>query len=133
MALTNVQIIGDALRLIGIIAETETPSAEQGEVGLRKLNQMMEAWEEEGVRLGYFAQSSTTDTCPIPAWAEKAVTGMLAVDLVTAFPGAEIGPAQAKSIDDGYQAMLRKFTQPEHADMRGLSGSRYDITTDTGG
>ena len=76
---TNLTIIGDALRDINVISEIDTVSPEQGKFGLRKLNQLMEMWKESSLDLQYFAQTSTTDTIPIPDWAELAVTHALAI------------------------------------------------------
>jgi hypothetical protein len=94
---TNAQIIEDSLRLIGVIAETQPASAEQGSNALRKLNQLMETWAVDGVEVGYFAQTSTTATCPIPAWAERGVTARLAKALLADYPSAQLS---ADLLDD---------------------------------
>jgi hypothetical protein len=94
---TNVQIIDDSLRLIGVIAETQVSSAEQGATALRLLNQFMETWSAEGIEVGYFAQTATTDTCPIPAWAERGVTNRLAKALLAIYPSAQLS---ADLLDD---------------------------------
>lgn len=94
---SNIQIISDALRLIGVIAEGQTATAEQGENALRKLNGLMEAWAVEEVEIGYFAQTSTTDTFPCPAWAERGVTARLAHALLADYPSAQLS---ADMLDD---------------------------------
>lgn len=76
---TNLQIIEDALRDINVISEIDTASAEQGSFCLRRLNQMMEASKEDDIDLGWFSQTSTADTIPIPDWAELGVTASLAI------------------------------------------------------
>lgn len=76
---TNLEIITDALRAINVLDETETASAEQGVYCLRQLNQMLAAWEVDDIALGYFAQTSTAVTCPIPDWAEVGVTNKLGI------------------------------------------------------
>ena len=128
---TNVVVAGDALRLLNVISEGETPSADQAAHALRRQNQMLEQWEEEGIRLGYFAQSDTGATCPIPAYAEKGVTGMLAMDLASTY-GATISAEAAKFADDGYQLIVRKAVNNAlvPVDTRHLgSGSRFNINT----
>lgn len=62
---TNGQIIESALRLVNVIAETESASAEQGAKGLEALNDMLAEWEADGVDLGYVPQDSTTDDFPL--------------------------------------------------------------------
>lgn len=132
---TNIVVIGDALREINVISEVETPSAEQGAHGLRKLNEMVESWTESDVELGYFAQSSTTDDCPIPAWAEKAVKAKLAIELAPTY-GASISAELLIKADEGWSTILRKCINEKltGADMTHLPygtghfGSGFDIT-----
>ena len=94
---TNSQVIEDALRLIGVIAEGQTATAEQGANALRKMNGLMEAWAVEEVEIGYFAQNSTTDTFPCPAWSERGVTARLAHALLADYPSAQLS---ADMLDD---------------------------------
>lgn len=135
MAKTNISVITDALRDLNVISETETPSAEQGAHALRLLNEMMEAWDEDGVKLGYFAQSGTGDNCPIPAWAENAVTVKLAVEQLAPTYGAEPSAALVKKYEDRVNALLRRVLnhQLSGADMShlALGGGYYNITNGT--
>ena len=130
---TNLEVIGDALKDLGVIAETQTPSAEQGLLGLRKLNDMLEAWTEDGIQLGYFAQSVTSDDCPVPAYALRAVKACLAVEVAPNY-GASVSPELAVKSQDAYLALLRKTLNEsaEPADMshmpRGAgNGGDFDI------
>lgn len=132
---TNIQLIGDALRLINVINEVETPSAEQGATALRVLNQMMEQWEEEGLKLQYFKQTSTSADFPCAAYTEPAVTAGLAIRLAPFF-GASVSPELAAQFDSGYQTILRKAINAalQPVDMSHLplgEGTRtWDIETD---
>lgn len=107
MSVSNSDLIADSLRDIGVIAETETPSPEQGATALRQLNQMIEEWEESEIRLEYFAQTSLSETCPIPAYAEGGITAMLAVRLAPVY-GATVSAELAKKADDGMTLITRK-------------------------
>lgn len=138
MSITNVQLITDALRALNVIRESQTPNANQQANVLRFLNQMMFAWEADGTVLGYFEQTTPSDTCPIPQWAEMGVTYMLALAIAGDY-GADPLASVIKRADDGYQTILRTVEnlKLEGADMRHLpvgSGhwgdSGYDITTD---
>lgn len=102
---TNLEIITDALREINVIAETDTASAEQGDYCLQKLNDLMES--EEELELGYFAQTSTTDDCPIPNWAHRAVKVKLA-SVIASHYGASISPELAVEIGDAWGMVIRK-------------------------
>ena len=87
--LTNSDVIKAALREINVINEAQNISSEQGTEGLRKLNQMMAVWAEGTVEVGYFQQTNTTDTIPIPRWLELAVQYNLAI---------ELAPSQSASV-----------------------------------
>jgi hypothetical protein len=132
---TNVEIIGDALKELGVLAETQTASSEQGEYGLRKLNEMLEAWTEDGIELGYFAQSDTAATAPLPEWALRAVKACLAAEVASHY-GATVSRELGAKINDAYLAVLRKSIiealEPANMDhMPGGSSSRWDIQTDS--
>ena len=89
---TIIEIIDDALRDINVISEVDSASAEQGKFGLRKLNQMMNLWQQtKDIDLGYFNQSSTTTDIPIPEWAELAVTTGLSIAMAPKY-GATTSP-----------------------------------------
>lgn len=61
MSISHVDLIRDALGLLGVLRETQAPSAEQSEHGLRVLNEMMADWEQDGVDVGFVPASSLAD------------------------------------------------------------------------
>jgi hypothetical protein len=132
---TNSEVIGDALREINVIAEGQTPSAEQGLYGLRKLNAMVEEWTERDVDLGYYAQTDASADCPIPAWAESAVKSNLAIALAPKY-GASISAELAVAAMTSFGVVQRKcmVEKMEPANMdhmpvgSGRYGSGFDIT-----
>ncbi len=137
MSISNVTLIGDALRSINVISESEEPSPEQGAYCLRQLNQMLATWEVDHIPLGYFSQSDTSGTCPIPEWAEQGVTYKLAIRIAGHY-GAEPTPSVLEAADSGHMTILRTVMnlQLEGADMRHLPagsgklyGDDYEIGT----
>ena len=131
---TNLEIITDALRAINVLDETETASAEQGVYCLRQLNQMLAAWEVDDIALGYFAQTSTAVTCPIPDWAEVGVTNKLGIRVSSQY-AAQVPPGIAFSAEEGYQTILRttinmklKGLDMTHMAMGLGQTATYDIT-----
>lgn len=112
MSITNSEVITDALRELGVIDETESPSAEQGADGLRKLNQMMETWDVGGISLEYFAQTVLSDTCPIPAYAEMGVTCSLAIRLAPTYR-AQVSAELAANAEAAMRVILREAVSPE--------------------
>jgi hypothetical protein len=135
---TNLEIIADALRALNVINEIQTPSAEQGAKCLRKLNQLLAKWAVDGTVLGYFAQSDTSATCPIPDWAECGVANHLALYIAADF-GAEPSIVVIAAADSGFQTILRTVMnlKLEGVDMSHLPvgsghyGAGFDITTGT--
>ncbi len=132
---TNLVIIEDALRDINVISEIDTASSEQGAFCLRRLNQMMEIWKEQDIDIGWFAQTSTTDTIPIPDWAELGVTSVLAIACAPNY-GASISAELAAIADVAASTILRKslVEKQENADMSHLPqgagrGVRHNILT----
>ena len=132
---TNLIIIEDALRDINVISEIDSASAEQGSFCLRRLNQMMEVWKEQDIDIGWFAQTSTADTIPIPDWAELGVTNSLSI-LCAPNYGASVSLELAAIADVAVGVILRKSLSEklENADMSHLPigagrGVRHNILT----
>lgn len=137
MSITNLQLITDALRDINVISEAETPSADQGAKALRRLNQMMELWKEQSLDVGYFAQSSTADDCPIPDWTELAVTNALSIALAPGF-GATVSAELVVMADSSINGVRNRIVAEglDNTDMSHLPrgtghyGQGYNITND---
>ena len=105
---TNVSLITDALRLLGVISEVETPSAEQGSHALTRLNRMIEAWREVDIDVGWFEQSSTAASVPVPKWAERGIVSMLAQDLHAFYPSSQLAPWVMDDQRNGFGTIRRK-------------------------
>lgn len=104
---TNSEVMTVALRKINVLAEGQSLSGEQGLTVLPLLNAMMEEWTERDIQIGYFAQSVSTDTCPIPAYAERAVKANLAIVAAPSY-GAPIPPEVAFEADESFKILQRK-------------------------
>lgn len=98
-------LITDALKDIGVIGQTATPSAEQGSHGVTKLNDVMFSLLEDGVDLGWVAVTSTTDTVVIPLGHVPSIKALLSVSLAAIY-GAEIPPSVANRASSGYERLL---------------------------
>ena len=135
MTITNKQLITDALRDINVLNEMQSLPAEMGKESLRRLNQMMEEWKEDGVDFGYFGQTLTTATCPIPDWAEGGITAKLSLKLAPKY-GATISIETASNIREDVNRVIRKAiserldnTNMDHYPVGlGQYGYGYDIT-----
>lgn len=78
------EIITDAMQLIRMIDQNESPSAEQGAQGLRILNDMLLNEAADGLRLGWFPQTAVTSVAPLRPQDLYGVKRMLAMALATA-------------------------------------------------
>ena len=105
--MTNLELIAGALRKLNVINEIQTPSAEQGAKCLEELNDMMEQWEEDGVKLQYYAQTDTSATFPCPAYTNAGVRAALAIRVAVDF-GASVSVELAAEYDSGWSTICRK-------------------------
>jgi hypothetical protein len=106
VSITNADLIADSLRELTVISEIQTPSAEQYAHALRKLNQMMAKWLEDGIEIGYYPQTSASDTCPIPDYAEIGVTLALAISCASNY-GATVSQELGATASSAYDTILR--------------------------
>lgn len=136
MAITNVALIEGALRDIGVLAETQAASPEQGAAGIERLNQLLLSLAADTVQLGYFAQRTNdlTNDCPIPAWAERGVRSLLALELLSVYPSTTVAPLVQDDERNGVAILRRVGVQqqlrPLDYSQIGLGGGRYNISTD---
>jgi len=138
MTIATLTLIEDALRDINVIQETESASAEQGSYCLRRLNQMMATLKESDVDVGYFAQKNTTGDCPIPDWAELAITNLLSVAVAPKY-GATVSQELDAMISNTATTLKRKMISEklDNADLthmpigQGHLGRGYDIQRDS--
>lgn len=110
-AISASQLITDALRLINVIRETETPSAEQQAQCIRSLNEMMALWEADGKQLGYIPVGTATDTLTVP---DGAIMGMKYGLAIVAAPffGASVSQEVVASAGIGMR-VIDKITAKE--------------------
>jgi len=134
---TNFEVISDALRLINVISEIDSPSAEQGTHGLRVLNDLMESWTVDGVELGWFTQTEATDDCPVTDGALLAVKTSLATTLATTY-GATITAELGVMASNAYKTLVRNTVRDQSvpSDMSHMPlgeanfAGGYNIVTD---
>lgn len=132
---TCATIISDALRSLSVIEEDETPSDSMYDIGLRRLNQMLESWAVDGIDIGYFTQDSEDNTIPVPLWAEQAITDKLAVKLSDDFQ-APLQSTLIMAANEGYNFIIRTVLNNKSitSDMSHLpqgSSGRWNIEDDT--
>lgn len=96
----------DTLRQLGVISEIETPSAEQGQDAVTKLNDLMASLEEDGINLGYNPKATTADSIVLPAGHVSAIKALLGVALADSY-GLTPPSVMSAFADAGYKRLLR--------------------------
>ncbi len=111
------ELATDALRDIGVISEVETPSPEQGQSFVRKLNELMASLAEDGIDLGFAPVSTTADTVTLPLGAVSTIKVMCAVACAPMYAGSEVPPLVSALASSGYTRLLSQAIrfQLEHA------------------
>lgn len=105
--MTNGEFIRDALGMLGILAESETATADQSAHGLRVLNDLLFDWANRGVDMQWAAQSSATATLPLNERDVQAVRCALAVALAP-FYGVMPSPLVLSAAESSYSRLLRE-------------------------
>lgn len=117
---TNLDIVTGALRFIGIVAETETPSAEQGGTGLAMLSAMLLTWQAEGIVANVVPQTDLADTFPLEQDRTLGAQACLAVLLAPMY-GRDPPLFVARLADAQYTRFLGEgltLTMPEKRNAR---------------
>lgn len=96
-----------ALRMLGVVAEGEVARAEQATDALTVLNAMLASWSNEGVRLE-LPTLALTDTVPLPANHDDAITYNLAVRVSAEF-GIDPKMAPAALADQTFRALQAQY------------------------
>ena len=133
---TNGDFISSSLRLLGVLMETESASAEQGATGLVALNDLMADLSASDIDLGYAPQSDPTANCPISIEYRQSVKYLLAVLLAPIYT-RPVGPVVAAFAEAGKNKLLRdainRNLTPVRTDLPRSEARRYgyNILTDT--
>ncbi|MBK9497739.1 MAG: hypothetical protein IPO08_25155 [Xanthomonadales bacterium] len=127
-------VVRDALQLLNVITEIDTPSAEQGVHGLRILNDMMAHWLEQGLDVEYAPSDSLTEEIDVEKSALRAIKYGLAVELA-AYYRDTLTPVIVEQAQTAWDTLRRNRIEIPTTDLTHLPsgsgyGSRYDITND---
>lgn len=103
-------LITASLRSIGIIGETQTPSAEQGSDAVTRLNDLFAQWAEKGVDLGWNPKDLTTDTVVLPPGHVQGIKAQLA-ELLASDYGVDVPPVVIRDAEDSRTILMRQALQ----------------------
>lgn len=120
---TNADFINDTYRLIGVVPEVGSASAEQGEIAVRVLNDMLADWSAQGVDINSTPIENLTDDCEIPQGDRQAVKYNLAIRLYGIYPrDGGLRPDILALALSGYERLLNESLEDQQteADMTHL-------------
>jgi hypothetical protein len=127
---TNLDIIRGALRLLGVLAETEEPSSEDSQLALEALNGFLEDWTAEGIDVGQWPQTDVDADFPGSSTTEHTAKAYLAVQLAPYYE-RQPNPVVVLSASRGYERLVRETVtaQMQPASMSHLPAaqSTWDI------
>lgn len=131
MARTNLQVLTDALRLAGVIHQIETPSNEDAQDALRRLNDMMLGLERHnGITLGFYPQSSLAADIPIDDEYFSDITALLAEQIALHW-GTSLETSVLRQVDKSRRSLLAEFSVPKPAKLNHVPGRRYSYDIDS--
>lgn len=129
----NLEVIQDALRLIGVLPEGQTASAEQGEDALRTMNDLLAEWSADGIEVGHFPQTDTTEDFPAGYEVAAAIKYNLALHLAPQY-GRQVDQVVGVFAEKFYKRLLRDavVSNIKEVDVTYVPGGtgHFDLLTD---
>lgn len=105
--MSNLLLVNDALSLIGVLPEGINASAEQGDIALRTVNEMVDEWDEDGVTVNWSPQTDLTADNSLIGIEKTAVKHHLAIRLCPHF-GRQPDPTLIALAQAAYGKLQRK-------------------------
>lgn len=128
-----IDIVTDALRRATIIGQTATPSAEQGQDAVTKLNDVMASLAGDGINLGYNPKATTGEAVVFPLEHVDTIKALLVLAVCGGY-GTEPPPREVGIANAGYQRLLRQAiylnareTRTDNAPRGDAQHSTYNI------
>ena len=112
-----IDLVTDSLRRATIIGQTATPSAEQGQDAVTKLNDLMASLLGDGIDFGYNPKATTADTIELPLEHVMTVKAMLVVAVCNGY-GIEPPAVEAGIARSGYKRLLTQAIYSEARETR---------------
>jgi hypothetical protein len=117
VAYQNLQIITDAYRIINVVDENEAPTAPQANLALSVMNDMLANEAADGLRLGYFPQTSLQAITPIRDQDAYGVKLMLAKKLALRFGIAITDENMKVEMAESYRQLVKRAIRYTESDL----------------
>lgn len=121
MAATNQQIITEAFQLIGVVDETQAPSAAQTANALTVLNDYLLSENVDGLRVGWYLQTNLANTAPLRDEDIWGVKRLLAKQLSVSYGIKELSPQLVEEIMKAERVLLKRSRLLIESDFSELS------------
>jgi hypothetical protein len=105
--MSNLSLVNDALRLIGVLPEGQDASAEQGELALRAVTDLVDEWGEDGIIVTWEPNPTLDGDCSLNGTELNAVKYALAVRLCP-FYGRDPSGSLAVLSGNAVQRLVRQ-------------------------
>lgn len=109
-----IDVIRDALGHLGVIDAHSAPSATDTRDAMKALNRMMNAWEADGLSVGWLDVTEPAQEMPTPIEADEAIGANLAVRLAPKY-GQTVDPVLASLAMQGEASMRAAVTSATFA------------------
>lgn len=116
MSATNLELITYACLKCNVIDETQAPSAEQGVTALNVLNDMMASMAKDGIRVGWYPQTSIAATSPLQAEDVGPIKYLLCAALAAHY-GIPLGDALVAQIGNAGTRLVKTALKYSEADL----------------
>lgn len=131
MATTAIQIIGRALRLIGVIDANEAIEANIAQDALETLNGMLAEWHEAQIGLPDYSLATVTDTLATDAADREAIAYQLAIRVAPEY-GRSLSPEAAVIAESSMARLRLRYFQPGTSDLSELPSRVTTFNIETG-
>lgn len=121
--MTGAELVAASLRILSVLAENESPSAEQAKQHIGTLNDLLAQWRADGSDLGFNALQTPSDTVQLPDWAFRAVKFNLAKSLSVEY-AKQPDPLTIEIADRGRDFIAKMCAQDPIIDTKDMPQGR---------
>ena len=120
MSALNLEVVTYALQKIGVVDETQSPTAEQGITALIVLNDQLADQAADGMRLGWYPQTNLAATAPLKDADIGPVKFMLARWLSSHYGITITNPVLLADIADAERRLTKRTLKYFESDLSEL-------------
>lgn len=116
MSATNLELVTYAYLKANVISEDQSPSSEQGVIGLNVMNDMLANMAADGIHLGWYPQTNMAAVSPLQAQDVGPVKYLLTASLAAHY-GIELSQLLLAEIGQANTRLVKRALKYSEADM----------------